>query len=55
MVTSLPNLLTLSRIVAIPVVVALLFIDDPHARWIACVVFTLAAITDWLDGHMARR
>jgi cardiolipin synthase (CMP-forming) len=53
--TSLPNLLTVSRIVATPVVVASFYVDGPAARWCACLLFTAAAITDWLDGHMARR
>jgi cardiolipin synthase (CMP-forming) len=59
MMTSLPNLLTISRIVAIPLVIAAFFlpplIDPDWARWGACVVFSAAALTDWLDGHLARR
>ena len=54
MLTSLPNVLTLSRIGVIPVLVGLLFFDDPHARWIACFVFSLAAVTDYFDGQIAR-
>jgi cardiolipin synthase (CMP-forming) len=53
--TSLPNLLTVSRIVATPVVVASFYVDGAAARWFACVLFSSAAVTDWLDGHMARR
>jgi cardiolipin synthase (CMP-forming) len=53
--TSVPNLLTLSRIVAVPIVVALFYVPGNGARWLACVLFSTAAITDWLDGHMARR
>ena len=53
--TSLPNLLTLSRILAIPLVVAAFFVPGDYARWFACVLFSAAALTDWLDGHMARR
>lgn len=53
--TSLPNLLTLSRILAIPLVVATFFVPGDYARWFACVLFSAAALTDWLDGHMARR
>ena len=57
--TSLPNLLTLSRIVAIPLVIAAFYlpplVHPDWARWAACVVFSAAAITDWLDGHLARR
>src|SRR5205085_7272933 len=53
--TSVPNLLTLSRILAIPVVIASFYVDGEFARWFACVVFSAAGFTDWLDGHMARR
>jgi cardiolipin synthase (CMP-forming) len=52
---SLPNVLTVSRIVATPVVVASFYVPGGVARWFACVLFTAAAVTDWLDGHMARR
>ena len=53
--TSLPNLLTLSRILAIPIVVASFYIPGEYARWFACALFSAAGVTDWLDGHMARR
>ena len=53
--TSLPNLLTLSRILAIPVVVATFYVPGDYARWFACALFSAAGVTDWLDGHMARR
>jgi cardiolipin synthase (CMP-forming) len=59
MMTSLPNLLTISRIVAIPLVIALFYLPPAihldWARWGACAIFTLAGLTDWLDGHLARR
>ena len=54
MLSDLPNVLTLSRIGAIPVLVVLAAIRDPAADWAACLVFTIAAVTDWLDGHYAR-
>ena len=54
MLTSLPNLLTLARIMIIPVLVALLFINEPMARWAACALFMVAAITDYFDGYLAR-
>lgn len=54
MLTSLPNLLTLSRIVAIPILVVLLFVEHPAAAWLACIIFTVAAVTDYFDGHFAR-
>jgi cardiolipin synthase len=54
LITTLPNLLTLSRIAVIPVIVALFFVDGAVARWVSCALFTLAAVTDYLDGHIAR-
>ncbi len=54
MVTSLPNLLTLSRIAAIPALVALAWPRTATTDLAACLVFSLAAATDWLDGYIAR-
>jgi cardiolipin synthase len=54
MLTDLPNLLTLSRIAAIPLLVVLVVIGTPAANLAACVLFSTAAITDWFDGHLAR-
>ena len=53
--TSLPNLLTLSRILAIPLVIATFYVSGDAARWFGCALFSAAGFTDWLDGHMARR
>jgi cardiolipin synthase len=53
--TSLPNLLTLSRILVIPVVVATFYLSGDYARWLGCALFAAAGFTDWLDGHFARR
>jgi len=53
--TSLPNILTYGRIVAVPVLVACLFFSKgPEARWTAFAIFVVASITDWLDGYLAR-
>lgn len=54
MLTDLPNVLTLSRIAAIPVLVALVAVHRPMADLIACLLFIVAGITDYLDGHIAR-
>jgi cardiolipin synthase len=54
MLTDLPNVLTLSRIAAIPLLVALAVLGHPGTDLAACIVFSIAAITDWLDGHLAR-
>lgn len=53
--TSLPNLITYARIVLIPVVVALILPGDPTLRAIALALFIIAAISDWLDGYLARK
>ena len=50
MLTDLPNLLTLSRIVAIPLLVVLVALRQPSADLAACVLFSTAAITDYFDG-----
>ena len=50
-----PNLLTLLRIVLIPVFVVVFYWRAPFAPYLAAVVFAGAAVTDWLDGHLARR
>jgi cardiolipin synthase len=54
MLTTLPNLLTFSRIVAIPLVVITFYVPAPEGPWIGCFLFALAAFTDWLDGKLAR-
>jgi CDP-diacylglycerol--glycerol-3-phosphate 3-phosphatidyltransferase len=52
--TTLPNLLGLARILATPVVVALLLLPFPGAGLLACAVFVAAALTDYFDGRIAR-
>jgi cardiolipin synthase (CMP-forming) len=54
MLTDLPNLLTLSRIAAIPLLVALVAVHQPPADISACIIFSAAAITDYFDGKLAR-
>ena len=52
---SLPNLLTYGRVVAVPVVVMCMFWPEEFwMRWTALGIFALAAITDFLDGYLAR-
>jgi CDP-diacylglycerol--glycerol-3-phosphate 3-phosphatidyltransferase len=52
---SLPNALTIGRIVAVPLVVALFYWSHPWSNPLAAIVFIAAAITDSLDGYVARR
>jgi cardiolipin synthase len=54
MLTDLPNILTLSRIAAIPLLVVFVAIHDPAADLSACILFSAAAITDYFDGKLAR-
>ena len=49
-----PNLLTLLRILFVPVVVGLLFIKEPKWDVVAGIVFAVASITDYFDGYLAR-
>lgn len=52
---NLPNVLTYSRVAAVPVVVALLFWpEDFSSRWAALTIFIAAGITDYFDGYFAR-
>lgn len=53
---NLPNKLTILRIILIPVFMALFFITAlPYNFLFACIIFCLAAITDFLDGYIARK
>lgn len=52
---NIPNILTLLRIVLIPVFVAVFYLPVPWARLVCALIFSVAAITDWLDGYLARR
>jgi CDP-diacylglycerol---glycerol-3-phosphate 3-phosphatidyltransferase len=51
---NLPNLLTLMRILLVPVVVVALLDATPNGSWLAAGVFALAAVTDGVDGYLAR-
>ena len=51
---NIPNLLTLIRIWAIPAIVATFFIEGAWASWLGVVFFTIAGITDYMDGYLAR-
>jgi CDP-diacylglycerol--glycerol-3-phosphate 3-phosphatidyltransferase len=55
-----PNIITLSRIVMIPFIVGIFYFPDDMVSFsakniVATVIFIFAAVTDWLDGYLARR
>jgi CDP-diacylglycerol--glycerol-3-phosphate 3-phosphatidyltransferase len=52
---NIPNALTGLRIVLIPVLVLLFYLPQQWSWLASAAVFTLAAVTDWLDGYLARR
>ncbi len=52
---NLPNMLTMGRIAIIPLFVWLTYEGDPFNSMLAALVFTLAAVTDVVDGFLARR
>jgi CDP-diacylglycerol---glycerol-3-phosphate 3-phosphatidyltransferase len=52
---NVPNLLSLSRILSVPVFILLMLEPNPLRALIAGIVFGLASATDWLDGYLARK
>ena len=54
---TIPTLMTWTRIVAIPLIVGVFYlpIEIPTQNWLATLMFVLFALTDWLDGYLARR
>lgn len=57
---NLPNLLTYSRIIAVPVIVLCFFLEgrlqsSDFARWLALAIFVAASLTDFFDGYLARK
>ena len=52
---NLPNILSLIRLCAVPLVPLAYFSDLPGANWIAAAIYLAAAMTDVLDGYIARK
>lgn len=55
MLNSLPNILTVSRILAIPAICAAFFLPGAWSAWVPLALFAAAGITDWFDGYLARK
>ena len=58
MFLTLPTLLTWARIVAIPLIVGVFYLDvisQAERNLVATVLFVVVALTDWLDGYLARK
>ena len=52
---NVPNILTVLRLLAAPgIAVMFLYFNRPYADWFALILFISAALTDWVDGHLAR-
>lgn len=54
MLANLPNILSLSRILVIPALVAAFYLPGDVANWTVFALFALAGVTDYLDGYFAR-
>lgn len=52
---NVPNVVTFIRIFMIPVFVLFSFFPFVWAYWLTAIIFAAAALTDWLDGYLARR
>ncbi len=53
--TSIPTLLTYLRILLIPIFVVIFFLPYSWVNEVVTIIFGIAAITDWLDGYLARK
>jgi CDP-diacylglycerol--glycerol-3-phosphate 3-phosphatidyltransferase len=54
-ILNIPNLLSISRILAVPIFIILMIEPTPIRALVAAIVFLFASATDWLDGYLARK
>ena len=54
MKSQIPISLTYFRILIVPVFVFAFFIPGELGKWLSCIIFVLAGLTDYLDGRLAR-
>ena len=52
---NIPNILTSVRIFMIPILVVIYYLPWEGRYYTCAIIFALAAITDWLDGYLARK
>ena len=50
---NISNLLTIARIIVIPIIVVCIYLKSPFYGWVAFVLFCLASATDYFDGYIA--
>ncbi len=56
MIWTLPNILTVARLLAAPALaIVFVLLSRPYADWAALILFVGASVTDWFDGYLARK
>ena len=50
----IPNILTIGRILVAPILIVVFYFPGELSDWLACIIFVIAAFTDYLDGFFAR-
>ena len=54
MIRQIPNILTFSRVLILPILVASIYFENSKTHIVSATIFTIASATDWLDGMLAR-
>jgi CDP-diacylglycerol--glycerol-3-phosphate 3-phosphatidyltransferase len=53
--SNLANILTVTRLILLPFIIALLYVNTDWAAWTVLVLYVIGALTDWMDGWVARK